>query len=63
MFKESKPPKKFPNFMALRSNVNEEAADHQVYQDAMVKDIVLGSKVRPVQGGSSKSTFLAKRGC
>jgi hypothetical protein len=36
-FRESKPPKKFPNFMALRSNVIEDAADHQVYQDAMVQ--------------------------
>jgi hypothetical protein len=30
-FKESKPPKKFLKFMALGSNVIEDAADHQVY--------------------------------
>jgi hypothetical protein len=63
--KESRPPKKFPNFMALRSNVIEEAADHQVYQDATVQkdvqDIVPRSKGQLVPGGSSSSTFLAKR--
>jgi hypothetical protein len=66
-FRESRPPKKFPNFMALMSNVIEEATDHQVYQDAMVQDdvwdIVPGSEGQPVPGGSSRSTFLAKREC
>jgi hypothetical protein len=37
---ESRPPKKFPNFMALRNNIIEEAVDHRVYQDAMVQDDV-----------------------
>jgi hypothetical protein len=66
-FRESRPPKKFPNFMALRSNVIEDATDHQVYQDAMVQDdvqvIVPGLEGQPVPGGSSRSTFLAKREC
>jgi hypothetical protein len=63
--RESRPPKKFPNFMALISNVIEEATNHQVYQDAMVQDdvwdIVPRSEGQPVPGG--RSTFLAKREC
>jgi transposase InsO family protein len=66
-FRESRPLKKFPNFMALMSNVIEEATNQQVYQDAMMEDdvwdIVPGSEGQPVPGGSSRSTFLAKREC
>jgi ABC-type sulfate transport system substrate-binding protein len=66
-FRKSKPQKKFPNFMALMSNVIEEAADQQVYQDAMVRDdvwdIVPRPKGKPVPSGSSRSTFLAKWEC
>jgi hypothetical protein len=62
---ERRPPTKFPNLMALTSNVIEEAVDHRVYQDAMVQDdvsdIVSGLERQPIQGGSSRSTFLAKR--
>jgi hypothetical protein len=60
---ESKPPKKFSNFMALRSNVIEEATNHQVYQDAMMQDIVSESDEQQVLGGSSRSIFLTKREC
>jgi hypothetical protein len=56
-FRESRPPKKFPKFMALRRNVIENVVDHQVYQDAMVKDdvqdIVPGLEGQSVLGGSS----------
>jgi hypothetical protein len=38
--RESKPLKKFPNFLALTSNVIEETTNHQVYQDAMMQDDV-----------------------
>jgi hypothetical protein len=66
-FRESMPPKKFPNFMALRSNVIKETIDHQVYQDDMVQDdvhdIVPRSEGQPVPSGSSRSTFLTKREC
>jgi hypothetical protein len=34
--RESMPPKKFPNFMALSNNVIEEEIDHHFYQNAMV---------------------------
>jgi hypothetical protein len=41
--------------------------DQQVWRDAMgqddVQDIVPGSEGKPVPGGSSRSTFLAKREC
>jgi hypothetical protein len=73
-FRESKPPKKFPNFVALMSSIIDsesssvqEAADQQVWWDAMVQDdvwdIVPGPEGQPVPGGSSRSTFLAKREC
>jgi hypothetical protein len=66
-FSESRPPKKFLEFMELMSNVIEKEADHQVQHDVLVKDdvrdIVLGPEGKPVPGGSSRSTFLIEREC
>jgi hypothetical protein len=65
--RESRPSTKFPNFRALICYVIEEAAVQQEQQDALVQDdvcdIVPGSEGEPVPGGSSRSTFLAKREC
>jgi hypothetical protein len=66
-FKESRPSKKFLNFMALMSNVIEEAVNQQVQQDALLQDdacdIVARQEGKTVPSGSSRSTFLAKREC
>jgi hypothetical protein len=73
-FRESRPPKKFPNYMALMSSIIDsesssvqEATDQQVWRNAMMEDdvwdIVPGSEGQPVPGGSSRSSFLAKREC
>jgi hypothetical protein len=72
--RESRPSTKFPNFMALICSVIDSvtssiqgAADQQGWRDASVQDdvcdIVPGSEEEPVPGGSSRSTFLAKREC
>jgi hypothetical protein len=65
--RESRPSKKLPNFMALMSNIIKEAANQQVYQDAMIEDdvwdIVPRQEGQPIPSGSSRSTFLAKRKC
>jgi hypothetical protein len=73
IFRESMPPGKFPNFVVLMSSIIDseysvhEATNHQVWWDAIVQDdaweIMLGSEGQPVPGGSSRSTFLAKREC
>jgi hypothetical protein len=65
--RESRPLTKFPNFRALICYVIEEVTVRQEQQDASLQDdvcdIVLGSGEEPVPGGSSRSTFLAKREC
>jgi hypothetical protein len=74
IFMESRPPKKFPNFVVLMSNIVDsessnvqEAVDQQVWTDAMgqddVWDIVLGREGQSISHGSSRSTFLAKSEC
>jgi hypothetical protein len=69
--RERRPPKKFPNYMALMSSIIDsksssvqEATDQQVWRNAMeddVWDIMPGSEGQPVPDGSSRSSFLAKR--
>jgi hypothetical protein len=72
--RESRPPKKCPYFRALMCSIIDsetssvqEATDQQGWRDAIVQDdvcdIVPGSEGEPVPGGSSRSTFLAKREC
>lgn len=69
-FKESRPPKKFSKFskyMALMSSVIEDEIDKEVWRKAMVKDdaqdIMARLEGKLVPGGSSRSTFIAKREC
>jgi hypothetical protein len=71
---ESRPPKKCPYFRALMCSVIDSetssvqgAAAQQGWRDSSVQDdvcnIVPGLEEEPVPGGSSRSTFLAKREC
>jgi hypothetical protein len=66
-FRESMPPKKFPNFVVLMNNVIENAVDQQVQHDDLVQDDVYDIMPRPeekiVPGVSSRSNFLSKREC
>jgi hypothetical protein len=73
-FRESKPSKKFPNYMVLMSSIIDsksssfqEATDQHVWRNSMMKDdvwdIVPGPEGKLVLGGSSRSSFLAKREC
>jgi hypothetical protein len=73
-FRESRPLKKFLNYMALLSCIIdskassfEEAIDQQVWRNAMVKDdvwdIVPRLEGKLVSGSSSRGSFLAKREC
>jgi hypothetical protein len=72
--RESRPSRKFPNYMALMSSIIdvepsnfEEVADQQVWHDVMVQDdvqdIVPRSKGQLIPSVSSRSTFIAKREC
>jgi hypothetical protein len=71
IFRESRPPRKFPNFVALMSSIIDseyssvwEVTDQQVWWDVMVqddvRDIVPVPEGQPIPSGSSRCTFLAK---
>ena len=62
LVKQSKPPNKFMNYMALKSSIIKETIDEQVWRNAMMEDnvwdIVPQPRGKPIPGGSSRSSSL-----